>query len=90
MMLHINEEVMENIWYVYILRCSNGSPYVGFTSDIDRRIKEHNHKKIHYTKDKTPVSLICFTGFIDKYKALDYERYLKSGSGISFRRRHLI
>lgn len=81
---------MEEIWYVYILKCRNGSPYIGFTSDINRRIKEHNSKKVHYTKDKTPVSLVSFTAFIDKYKALAFEKYLKTGSGIAFRRRHLI
>jgi len=81
---------MEGIWYVYILKCIDGSPYIGFTSDIDRRIKEHNSQKVHYTKDKSPVSMVSFTGFIDKYKAIEFEKYLKTGSGIAFRRRHLI
>ena len=81
---------MEGLWYVYILRCKDGSPYVGFTVDIKRRLSEHNSKKVHYTKDKTPVSLITCIGFVDKYKALEFEKYLKSGSGIAFRRRHLI
>jgi putative endonuclease len=57
---------------------------------LDRRIKEHNSHKIHYTKDKTPVNLICYMAFIDKYKAFEFEKYLKTGSGIAFRNRHLI
>ena len=81
---------MEEIWYVYILRCNNGTTYVGHTTDLERRIKEHNSHKVHYTKDKTPVSLVTFMGFIDKYKALSFEKYLKSGSGIAFKKRHLI
>lgn len=81
---------MKGIWYVYILRCVDGSPYIGYTTDIEKRIFEHNSHKVHYTKDKTPVSLVSFTGFVDKYKAIDFEKYLKSGSGIAFRRRHLI
>ena len=81
---------MENIWYVYILKCRNGLAYVGHTTNLERRIKEHNSHKVHYTKDKTPVTLISFIGFTDKYKALMFEKYLKSGSGIAFKKRHLI
>jgi len=81
---------MEGIWYVYILKCTNGSNYVGHTSDINRRVAEHNSGKVHYTKDKRPVVMVTFIGFSDKYKALKFEKYLKTGSGIAFRRRHLI
>ena len=78
------------MWFVYILLCSDGSPYIGCTTDINRRIFEHNSHKIHYTKDKTPVTLITYTAFRDKYKAFAFEKYLKTGSGIAFRNRHLI
>ena len=78
------------MWYVYILKCSDGSYYAGFSSDVERRIDEHNSHKVHYTKDKTPVVLITYLAFTDKYKALEFEKYLKKGSGISFRNRHLI
>ena len=80
---------MEEIWYVYILKCVDGSPYVGCSTDINRRILEHNSHKVHYTKDKTPASLVSFIGFANKYKAYEFEKYLKTGSGIAFRRRHL-
>lgn len=44
------------MWYVYIIRCSDGSLYVGSTTDVDRRIKEHNSKKGgNYTRLRTPV-----------------------------------
>jgi len=78
------------MWFVYILECYDGSLYVGCTNDIDRRIKEHNSHKIHFSKDKTPVSLITYFAFTDKFKALEFEKYLKTGSGIAFRNRHLI
>jgi len=68
----------------------NRSLYTGHTTDIEQRISEHNSHKVHYTKDKTPVSLVSFIGFIDKYKAIEFEKYLKTGSGIAFKRRHLI
>ena len=60
------------------------------TSNIERRLTEHNTHKIHFTKDKTPVVLINYIAFSDKYKAFEFEKYLKSGSGIAFRKRHLI
>jgi predicted GIY-YIG superfamily endonuclease len=81
---------MVKMWYVYILRCADGSPYIGCTNDIDRRIIDHNSHKVHFTKDKTPVSINTYIAFTDKYKAFEFEKYLKTGSGIAFRNRHLI
>jgi putative endonuclease len=81
---------MVKMWYVYILRCVDGSLYIGCTNDIDRRIIDHNSHKVHFTKDKTPVSINAYIAFTDKYKAFEFEKYLKSGSGIAFRNRHLI
>ena len=81
---------MVGFWYVYILKCMSGSYYVGYTSDIKRRIIEHNSGKVHFTKDKRPVVLFTFIAFSDKYKALFFEKYLKSGSGIAFRNKHLV
>jgi putative endonuclease len=78
------------MWFVYILKCSDDSLYTGCTTDIDRRIDEHNSHKIHYTSDKTPVTLITYLAFTNKYKAFQFEKYLKSGSGFAFRNRHLI
>jgi len=78
------------MWYVYIIKCSNGSIYTGCTDNLERRLSEHNNHKIHYTSDKTPVTLLCFIAVPDKFKAFILEKYLKSGSGIAFRNRHLI
>ncbi|MBN0988620.1 GIY-YIG nuclease family protein [Amphritea pacifica] len=47
-------------WYVYILRCADGSLYTGVTTDTDRRIKEHNLSDrlgARYTRARRPVSL---------------------------------
>ena len=57
---------------------------------LKRRIIEHNSHKVHYTKDKTPVNLITYIAFVNKYKAFEFEKYLKTGSEIAFRNRHLI
>ncbi len=76
--------------YVYILKCSNNTFYTGCTNNLEDRVTRHNKGQIHYTKDKTPVELIAYTAFYDKYKAYEFEKYLKTGSGIAFRNKRLI
>ena len=48
-------------WYVYIVRCGDGSLYTGITTDVDRRIAEHNHSNsagARYTRARRPVVLV--------------------------------
>jgi putative endonuclease len=78
------------MWHVYILRCFNNGFYTGYTQNIERRILEHNSGKVHFTKNKRPVELISYISFKDKYKAFEFEKYLKSGSGAAFRNKRLI
>ncbi|MEI6327580.1 MAG: GIY-YIG nuclease family protein [Candidatus Roizmanbacteria bacterium] len=49
----------KTIWHVYVVRCADGTYYSGITTDISRRIKEHNHtsKGARYTRSRRPVSL---------------------------------
>ena len=65
------------MWHVYILQCADKNYYVGCTNDIKRSISDHNSHKICYTRDKTPVKLIAYISFTDKYKVFEFERYLK-------------
>lgn len=45
-------------WFVYILRCSDDSLYTGVTTDLERRVNEHNSKTgAKYTRNRTPVTL---------------------------------
>ncbi len=78
------------MWNVYILKCSDGSFYTGCTSDLNDRIARHNMGHINYTSDKLPIKLVTYIAFSDKYKAYDFERYLKSGSGLAFRNKRLV
>jgi putative endonuclease len=77
------------MWFIYILRCIDDTSYVGCTTDVYRRIDEHNTKKVHYTRDKTPVTLVTYISFSDKYKAFEFEKYRKSGSGRAFLHKRL-
>ena len=76
--------------FVYLLRCSDNSIYTGCTSNLEERIERHNMGCVHYTKDKLPVRLITYFAFEEKYKAFQFEKYLKSGSDIAFRNKRLI
>lgn len=76
--------------FVYILKCADGTYYTGCTNNIADRFKRHSMGQVHYTRDKLPVALITYIAFSNKYKAYSFEKYLKSGSGMSFRNRHLI
>jgi len=75
---------------VYILKCSNGQCYTGFSANLKQRLKAHANGQVHFTKDKLPIELVHATYFANKQKAYDFERYLKSGSGIAFRNKRLV
>jgi len=78
------------MWYVYLLRCSDGIIYTGCTNNLERRIKDHESGKVGYTKVRLPITLITYITFTDKYKAYNFEKYLKSGSGRAFMKKRLI
>lgn len=78
------------MWYVYILKCSNQTYYTGCTNNLNNRLERHSKGEVHYTKDKLPVQLITYIAYSDKYKAYEFEKYLKSGSGMAFRNKRLV
>ena len=46
-------------WYFYVLWCKDNTMYTGVTTDVDRRLKEHNEKKgAKYTRSRIPVSIL--------------------------------
>ena len=75
---------------VYILRLSNNRYYVGCTNDIEDRLSRHQNGYVDSTKSHLPVEMIFYCTFYDKYKAYEFEKYLKSGSGRAFTLKHLV
>ena len=75
-------------YYVYILRCSNDSSYIGCTSNLKERLNRHEQGHVPATKNILPVLLITYFAFQNKYTAYNFERYLKSGSGRAFTKKH--
>ena len=56
-------------WYVYILRCSDGTLYTGSTDDVGRRVAVHNSGKgAKYTRGRTPVEVV-YTEECESYSA---------------------
>lgn len=69
---------MNNLSYVYILKCSDNSLYTGWTVNLCRRIKEHNSGKgAKYTRGRTPVELMYLESFPNKIAAQKREYSIK-------------
>ena len=81
---------MDLLYGVYILKCNYSKYYTGFTTNINNRLKAHQKGEVLFTIDRFPVNLVHLSCFESKQKAYDFERYLKSGSGIAFRNKRLI
>ena len=76
--------------FVYILR-SDSDPsrhYVGRTTDVDQRLEWHNAGPCGYTIEHRPWSVVVSVEFPDESAAARFEKYLKSGSGRAFAKRH--
>ena len=67
-------------WYVYILRCNDGTYYTGITTDVGRRINEHNTsntKGAKYTRARRPVEIEEYKDFKDRIHASKEEYRIK-------------
>jgi putative endonuclease len=80
-----------SVWYVYLLEseASGGERYIGLTSDLKRRIAEHNSGKSSHTSKFMPWRIVTYVAFSSQAKATSFERYIKSGSGHAFANRRL-
>jgi predicted GIY-YIG superfamily endonuclease len=79
----------EHRYKVYILKCSDGKYYVGKTNDLENRLQRHSQGHVTFTSTRLPFELVMYLSFNDEWKAAQMEKYLKSGSGRAFAKRHL-
>ena len=63
--------------------------YTGVTADVASRLSAHNAGRCTHIADGRPWEIDVVVEFIDETRALKLERYLKSGSGVAFAKRHL-
>ena len=69
---------MDHKAYMYVVECSDGSYYTGYTTDVKRRLAVHNSGKgAKYTRARLPVKLIYVEGFASKEEAMSAEALIK-------------
>lgn len=78
------------MFYAYILEsvAKPGEFYRGHTDDLKRRVAEHNEGKCSHTSKFRPWKVKFYAAFETMLLAQEFEKYLKSGSGHAFAKRH--
>lgn len=69
------------MYTVYVLRCSDGTLYKGFTNNLERRYCQHQAGSVAYTRTRLPVELLHTETFSTRVEARQREKYFKSGMG---------
>lgn len=74
-----NKTISSTPWFVYVVRCSDDSLYTGITTNINRRIEEHNtsNKGAKYTRTRRPVKLEYKEIYVDRSTASKREYAIK-------------
>ncbi len=69
-------------FYVYVLQSKiDNKFYTGYTTDINRRVEEHNSGKVYSTKNRIPLELVYWEGSLSQNDATLREKYLKTAWG---------
>ena len=76
-----NGKAKTKMFYVYILRMKNSQLYTGFTSDLKRRMKDHEYGKVKSIKLRCPLKLIHYEAYILESDARRREKFLKTSEG---------
>lgn len=72
------------MYYVYMVKCADGTLYAGMTTDLDRRVEEHNSpdSDTKYTRSRQPIVLVYSVGVKNRSAALKLEARIKKASRI--------
>lgn len=77
-------------YLVYVLQSQKDRNfYIGFTTNIKNRVKDHNNGRNISTRNRKPLKLIYFEGYLNKKDALGREKFLKSGSEMMYLKNQL-
>jgi predicted GIY-YIG superfamily endonuclease len=80
--------IQKNIVYIIRSATDPARHYVGITNDVENRLEWHNHGPTGHTVANRPWSLVVTLRFSTEQAARRFEKYLKSGSGRAFAKRH--
>ena len=75
------------MYHIYSLKCKDGY-YVGCADNLKDRLNRHQKGNVPATANRLPIKLDFYFAIGDKYKAFEFEKYLKSGSGRAFIKKH--
>jgi putative endonuclease len=80
-----------SFYYAYILRSEKCPKHynVGFTENLDARVKAHNSGQVPHTSKYRPWNVKTALAFADRERAIDFESYLKTPSGRAFAKKRL-
>ena len=80
-----SRRVNGTMFYTYVLKsCSDDKLYIGFTSDLKQRFKAHNEGLVFATKSRIPFEIVYYEACLNKEKAVQREKYFKTGFGRKF------
>ena len=78
------------MYYVYVIRSQKDKHfYVGFTSNLEKRLKIHNDGLVESTKPRRPFDMVYYEACLNKQDAIHRERYLKSTYGKRYLRNRI-
>jgi len=81
----------QNMWYVYIIQSTSKEyRYIGSTNNLERRLNEHNKGECRASSSYRPFRVAAYIAVRNRDRALRLEKYLKSGSGMSFLKKRII
>ena len=80
------------MYYVYLLlsEAHRNQHYIGLTRDLKKRMADHNRGDSKHTSKFGPWLLAAYFAFGQEKTAITFEKYLKSGSGRAFLKRHVL
>ena len=78
------------MFYVYLLYSQKDKGfYIGYTTNVKKRVERHNNGEVSSTKHRRPFKLIYYEAYIDESDAKGREVFLKSGAGRRFLKKQL-
>jgi len=78
------------MFYTYVLKSKkDDNLYIGFSTNLKRRLVEHNKGLVEITKNRRPFELLYYEACLDEKKAIAREKILKTGFGRSYLKRRL-